>query len=703
MRIGVYILFSFFFFLGNNALSQNIYKNYRAISLKIDEEQKRIDLYDGAEDEKIILSNKIAEEKANEAYFTLMDLMQEAIISSSQNDLQKFNDLVSLFNIMQRIQGNNFHFATYFHEIIENAYGILNSKLAGQLEMYIYKNTKASIQNVQLFKDEAIAPQILKDAAGKYPNEVLKTLLLISKEDYALELVEHICAVAPNNIKQYFSSSNVINRLVLESNDKIVNTVLQIFMYSTPNSPAYYFLDKIVENPSLSTINKYSQLIENKEAYYLELIDIRKKKEPLAEFNLEQELKVVSLEYIRPINDMHLMKDARERFTSVEKLSPELLYTMMVYTPEEIFTSTFNGVFDRMINKLDVEQRDRIDFLKSLGYNRFRTFIKLCSGYNTLNRFLEPLEPAAVDSLFQSFVLDLQLFDTDLSEAVDVADSFGSIEDKNLIALIAKHLHLQHLRMIEENNLRGEIIYGLLLSLINEKTDLSVLEGFDSARLFPLEGITHIPVDRLFHQKGQNIQHHYFYDDDDGIYSYASFIQAFSNGNWKISDSSEYVVIRSLKGMPVQIFANKPLSEREGQQRIRSYFENNEIFPDVVVHRGHSYYANISIEGVTPHTSLVFLGSCGSYHNLTGVADRSEIAHIISSKQIGTAVVNNSILRTLCDEIREGKDLVWEDVWKKLDDGFKSSKYDKDKFVDYIPPHKNMGALFIKTFREFTE
>lgn len=672
------------------------------MSKKIDSEQLRIDLLDGVQDGKVTLSNKKAEEKANEAYFTLIDMMQTSVMNSNQTNLQKYNDLVSLYNILQRIHDKNYFYAHYFHEIIENAYGILNSKMAGQLELYIYKNTKASIQNIQMFKDEPIALQILKDAAKSYPNEVLKTVLLISNENYARELVEYICAIAPNNIKQYFTSSNVINRLILESNDSVVNTVLRIYMYYEANSPAFLFLDKIVDDLSFSNIAKYNNLSNDREALFKELIEVRKKPNPLSEFNIEQELKVLALEYIRPINDMHLLKDARERFASIENLSPEMLYTIMVYTPEEIFTSTFNGIFDRMINKLNAENTDRLSFLNELGYNKFRTFLKLCSGYNTLNKFLSPLEAASIDTLFQRFVSNLQLFETDLSEAVNVADTFGSIEDDDLLKIIAKYIHEHHQKMLQENHLRGEIIYGLLLSLIDSKTDLTELENFNPENLFILEGINNIPSTQLFGQKEKNIQQHFFYDDEDGLYSFSSFIQSFQGGNWKVVDSNEYVVIKSIKGNPVAIFANKPLFEREGQQAIKNYFEKNELYPDVVVHRGHSYYANISIEGVSPYTSVVFLGSCGSYHNLTGVVERSEIAHIISSKQIGTAVVNNAILRAVCDEIREGEDLVWENIWKKLEVNFKSSKYDKEKFSDYIPPHKNMGALFIKTFRELT-
>jgi hypothetical protein len=74
-------------------------------------------------------------------------------------------------------------------------------------------------------------------------------------------------------------------------------------------------------------------------------------------------------------------------------------------------------------------------------------------------------------------------------------------------------------------------------------------------------------------------------------------------------------------------------------------------------------------------------------------------AQIISSKQIGTTAVNNRLCYLINETIRKGKDLVWEELWISMDKSFPSGTTADDRFQDYIPPHKNLGALLIKTYR----
>ena len=68
-------------------------------------------------------------------------------------------------------------------------------------------------------------------------------------------------------------------------------------------------------------------------------------------------------------------------------------------------------------------------------------------------------------------------------------------------------------------------------------------------------------------------------------------------------------------------------------------FAENNYEPNVMVHRGHSYYAYKTIEKISENTQIFVLGSCGGYHSISTIIERSPEISIISSKQIGTAVV----------------------------------------------------------------
>jgi hypothetical protein len=289
----------------------------------------------------------------------------------------------------------------------------------------------------------------------------------------------------------------------------------------------------------------------------------------------------------------------------------------------------------------------------------------------------------------------------DLGEAVNVADTFGSLEDSTQLKRFFDHLVDDYQLQRANQNVYGEVIYSLLISLIGEKIDISnaINENVELLELPPLD---RLEVSELQNADHQNIQQHFFFDDDDGLLSFGTFIQNYQNSHWKIVDSTHYIIIQARDGNPVSIYANKPLSERQGQLEIKQLFDRLEIAPSIIVHRGHSYYVHLTINKVQPETRMVFLGSCGGYHNLSQVIDRSPKVHIVSSKQIGTIYVNNPLLYAISESIRKGEDVIWADIWERVE---KQLRYDEKavgKFQDYIPPHKNLGAIFLQAYYELT-
>ena len=60
-------------------------------------------------------------------------------------------------------------------------------------------------------------------------------------------------------------------------------------------------------------------------------------------------------------------------------------------------------------------------------------------------------------------------------------------------------------------------------------------------------------------------------------------------------------------------------------------------------------------------------------------------------------MINEPILKAINDNLREGKNVDWIAIWKNLSEKFTSGDA-KERFDNYIPPHKNLGALFIKAY-----
>src|SRR5690606_7237827 len=119
-------------------------------------------------------------------------------------------------------------------------------------------------------------------------------------------------------------------------------------------------------------------------------------------------------------------------------------------------------------------------------------------------------------------------------------------------------------------------------------------------------------------------------------------------------------------------------------------FELNRRYPDLVVHRGHSYYIEHTIANMTNHTKIAILGSCGGYQNISQAMEKSIDVHIVSTKQIGTLAVNNALIFETLETIKGGKDVVWAELWKRV----RTRAGGNPRFNDYVPPHLNLGARF---------
>jgi hypothetical protein len=107
------------------------------------------------------------------------------------------------------------------------------------------------------------------------------------------------------------------------------------------------------------------------------------------------------------------------------------------------------------------------------------------------------------------------------------------------------------------------------------------------------------------------------------------------------------------------------------------------------------------LEHLTASSKIIVLGSCGGYHNLAKVLNTSPDAHIISSKQVGAYSVNTPIINALNDILLSGNDVNWITMWQGLSKYFAGRGAGlNDLFSDYVPPNKNLGAIFIKAYRK---
>lgn len=671
--------------------------NVRSLDYFIDEDQKRIDLLDGKEDGIVELGDEKNTVWAGRVYFGLIDSIQEVINSPKFDEGKKkiFRD--NLYMHMRKVNGRSYKTVKRFDNLFHFIMAELNAINSKTLYKVLSTNITQSFNTIGFFKAEFGADSFLLMAARYRPDLVFKAYDVYYKQPYTLRVLETAAKTAPVTVKRYLSPNDPIYQTLQGSNDSIIKLIFQIKDKYTRTSNAYTLIDAIATGKM--SMAKADEIGKNPEKYLRAMLGTRVKKSPLGEHSLEAELEIYALKFVRVLNDLHNESDA-VRFASIENFSAEELYTLMVYSEEEIFTSTFNGLFNRLLVKLGPVSG--FEFLRNVGDNRFRTFIKMSAGFGKLRPFLQSMTPTHQQMLMIKFASGLEQYN-DLSQAVEVADAFGSITDSLVLKILRSTIKIEYIRLKGQNDARGMAIYGLLSNLFVEK-NIQQSNWFESIAIqYSLPSFDRIANDKLFDREHIDRWLIYFYDDEDGDASFASFLKTFKDPNWNITDSVSYVLIQSKKGNAVDIYANKPKHEYDGQEKLEKIFADNEYEPNVMVHRGHSYYASKTIEKIRDNTQVFVLGSCGGYHSISSIIERSADASIISAKQIGTMHVNNPMLKLIADDIREGKDIEWESVWGRLGEQVKGNAKAYERFMDYIPPHKNLGAIFIKTYNRIMQ
>lgn len=671
--------------------------NVRRLDYFIDEEQKRIDLLDGTEDGVVSIGDEAATAYAGKIYFTLIDSVQRLIESPRFDEGKKkvFRD--NLYMHMRKVNGRSYKTVKRFDNLFHFIMAELNAIQSKTLYNVLSTNITQSFNTIGFFKAEAGADSFMLLAARYRPDLVFKVYDIYYKQPYTLRVLEAAAKAAPVTVKRYLSPNDPIYLTLKESNDTVIKMIMQIKDKYSRTTNAFTLIDAIAKGKI--TMAKADEIGKHPEKYLRTMLNTMVHKRPLGEHSLEAELEIYSLKFVRVLNDLHNESDA-VRFASIENFSAEELYTLMVYSEEEIFTSTFNGLFNRLLTKLGPVSG--FEFLRNVGDNRFRTFIKMSAGFGKLRPFLQSMTPTHQQMLMIKFASGLEEYN-DLSQAVEVADAFGSISDSLVLKILRSTIKIEYIRLKGKRDPRGMAIYGLLSNLFVEKS-IQNSNWFESvAKQYQLPSFDHIANDKLFDREHINRWLIYFYDDEDGDASFATFIKMFKDENWNVIDSVSYVLIQSKKGNSVDIYANKPKHEYDGQEKLEKIFADNEYEPNVMVHRGHSYYASKTIEKIKDNTQIFVLGSCGGYHSISTIIERSSEASIISSKQIGTMHVNNPMLKLVADDIREGKDIEWQGVWTRLGEQVKGNAKAYERYMDYIPPHKNLGAIFIKTYNRLME
>ena len=120
----------------------------------------------------------------------------------------------------------------------------------------------------------------------------------------------------------------------------------------------------------------------------------------------------------------------------------------------------------------------------------FRKFIKMAAAYNKLDHFLATMDKQNAGTIMKSFVIHLE--NANEEEAVDVADSYSSIFEKNpaLARFILGEVKWNYDKNVAAGNKKGIIIYQSAADAVrigrHGQQDRSLRKAWHSSYLSPL-------------------------------------------------------------------------------------------------------------------------------------------------------------------------------------------------------------------------
>lgn len=548
---------------------------------------------------------------------------------------------------------------------------------------------------------------ILLKYSHQYPTKTFYGLSKYPTSKYADSLIKAAGRLYPGQLYSYAQSKDRLGYKIKSiQDDEFVKTVAGL---SEMNSGQVYFpfLDNLVKGKT--TIAELDAAKNDRVKYYRLLVKTQldynyralRGDTAIGYAELTERLKKkASDEFVNEINALHESPDA-VRFKCLQDLNAQELYYLAVLTDGLIYTSSYtHGVFPAMMKKIN-NRGDSL--LLSVSFDHYRKFISQAAGYNTLKTFFATF-PNAQDAtnLMTTFVSGLEK-SKGLEDGVDVADSYASLYETlpDLSKKMLVNIKSNYDRNVRVHNVRGIAIYNILYKLF---LSADSTKNIDLTRELGIPPVYKIPFNNFTNEKGAVITQMFFYGDEDGMMDFDIFVRTFANDpKWKVDQSNSYfVVAKSTVGVPVYVYTNRPLKNEEdadypAQTAMEDYLEKNNLSPTVTFHRGHSYHAPTSVSYITPTSKVVFMGSCGGFFLIDSILKKSPDAHIISSKQTGYRDINLPFIRIFLENLRQHKDVDWIPFWKQFRTEAKVTGME-----DYIPPYKNLGALFIKAYKKET-
>lgn len=415
-------------------------------------------------------------------------------------------------------------------------------------------------------------------------------------------------------------------------------------------------------------------------------------KHPITELNK----KFANYYFIKEINDLHESPD-NTRFKVVQTLSARALYFLLLPGSYElvmegssaIYTSSFFYVYKKFIKETSTEGLNK--FFDDIGYYQFDQFISNISDYGLVDDLVNNLEAEKVAELLGKYLFNLpnkQLSENEINlNAMTMAEILYQIRHhKNIMAGLIGQLEKMESQPRIKNHFMYRRMYSGLKDIMQDKVKYESDITYDVLKVKRMQSNNTV------------VQACFFYDDDDAVSSFNSSTASYDDKTWDKKDLGNYIVFNSRTGNNMKVYMNKPKTVPgcdSAQNEMLLAIEQAGFQVTSFIHRGHSYHLSQSLKKMTASSQFVFLGSCGGYNQVLKIFQLNPDVNIITTRSVGSKMINDPLLIKINNDIVNNKDIVWNDLWQEFNAKFQS-KSTKDLFAAYIPPNNYIGIKFIR-------
>ena len=552
----------------------------------------------------------------------------------------------------------------------------------------------ALLDDIAVYKRVASAPEfILQFLENKPGFRFADSLILEAAANNPLKLIAYLNNASTPRVQERIRSidNNYLKQIVSLSTDKNASELMP-FVIQLAES-------KITPEEIVGTrseVAKYFQLLVNT----LQQSITEQNNSSIFLNTLRNGIRQKSLSfYVDQVNDLHNAKDP-VRFASVKGLRPEDLYYIITSGGDELYTSSYLGLYKRLMENFKGQTADSLFGI--VQYDNFRKFIQLAANYNVLADFLGKMPREKVQEVLARVITGIEDNTNDgLEQAMDIADVFaglGPASEYNDIVEAELNNNLGKSRT--GKHYLGVRLYNILLQVF----DLVKHRDAGNKLWKTLGNYDLLKRDALENKQGEVVQLVMFYGDEDGVASYASFLKLYGDtSKWQISKTPNWINIRSVSEKPITIFANLPLDSKDeldlrAQDTLSMYLQEQLLQPAVLIHRGHSYHLDKTLKKLSPSVKLAILGSCGGYNKAISIATINPDVQVIGSKKTGAKSINDPIISVINDNLLSYQDLAWPEIWTTLKTRFSKDEAVLALFNEYFTPSENVSLFVLKLF-----